>query len=314
MENSVEHKLVFTHVFKDHISRVFEVFANPQIYNEHIINEFINFFQFKKGSNFAELGCEFQFKWKNFFTVDMIIAEVIDTDCYKRIKFRTTKVEPIKFNYSLVIHFYWNSVEKNTFHVNELILDDPNHLNLVDEALNYSEKLHICQKAEIYLQSSIYELEQTESISISKNIKKVWDVVTNWELFHKYVPLVSESVVYDGPPTEVGTILRTINSTKKSENFLRVVKVSSNNENQMEFKLECFRGVPKCPNQELQFLLIKIDEESCFLSFKHVFKQYIKYELLSVISKDKKSILVDLKKNLEKEEKDDCSENGIKNR
>jgi len=54
------------------------------------------------------------------------------------------------------------------------------------------------------------------------------------------------------------------------------------------------------PKQDIELKLIEINENSCFLEFKHIFKQYIKEPVVQIISKDKKKILLTLKNVIEK--------------
>ena len=58
-----------------------------------------------------------------------------------------------------------------------------------------------------------------------------------------------------------------------------------------EYSMHCYQGVPLVPDQEIKFKIIRINEDSCFLEFKHVFKQKLKQNILDTITQDKKKIL-----------------------
>ena len=56
-------KLNFTYIFNEHIDRIWEIFSKYSILGKHIINDFLTYVHFKKGSDISEEGAEFQFKW-----------------------------------------------------------------------------------------------------------------------------------------------------------------------------------------------------------------------------------------------------------
>jgi hypothetical protein len=300
-EKENENKLCVSYVFKDHIERVFEIFKNKESGTE-IYKDFMDYLYITKGDDFATKGNELKFQWKDTLTVDMLVKDVIDTLNYKKVHFQTLKVQPLGINYEVIYHYYWNTIERTTLYFVETIFDNPEILKYVNSTYNQVEKIAICKKAEKLLQKSTSLLTQMESVVILKNIQSVWNVITDWNIFKKYCPMVCESVSYEGSSEALNTKMHLLNGSmeKTCEYHLKVIE-SRVGENQRNYTLDLYDGVPKSPQQELQFLLIDINEKCTFLSFKHVFKQPIKYDLIYAIQKDKKQILSLLKKNLERE-------------
>jgi hypothetical protein len=78
------------------------------------------------------------------------------------------------------------------------------------------------------------------------------------------------------------------------------VEVNDEDENsEWIYSMECYGGQPKPPLQTLSFTLYKVNNDSCFLEFKHTFHEPILYDVMQNISQDKQKILLELRKKLE---------------
>ena len=120
----------------------------------------------------------------------------------------------------------------------------------------------------------------------------MWEIISNRSNFRKLVPFIADEVIYEGDPNTVNTNLTLRWVNKKVECFLKVTNVSCDKKNIIwEYSMHCYQGVPLVPDQEIKFKIIRINEDSCFLEFKHVFKQKLKQNILDTITQDKKKIL-----------------------
>jgi ribosome-associated toxin RatA of RatAB toxin-antitoxin module len=288
-------RISVSYIFKDYIDRVFECFKRCEIINDIYKCDSLSI----KGGDWATKGAEIESTWRGLVQ-KFRVEEVKDTQYYKCIVYDIYKIIPVDITYKTYYHFYWNTIEKTTLYVVETVFQNPDHLEFVDKTYNQVEKIGICKMVEKYLQTSIMHLNQMESAIINLSIDKVWDVVTDWRVFKKFCPMICDNVVYDSSPMEINSQMHIFSEQSTSEFHLRVKEISICDE-ERNYILDYVDGKPKSPDQELHFKFISINKTSTFLSFKHIFKQPIKYELLYIIQKDKKQILSLLMKNMEKE-------------
>ena len=293
--------LIFSYVFKDNINRVWDCFRLPEIFNQTIKNKADNI-TILNGKHYGEVGTEVEYQWKNSMIIRFEVKEVINKEFYKRIRFYSTKIEPFDFKYSCVFHLHWNTIDKTTLFQHELIFDDPNSLKIIDLKHNKQEKMEMCKIIEKILAKRTEDLYQFESIIINTNIEKVWEVISDWKIFQKYVPIIGEQVDFEGGDPKVVGCRINIGHLSKNTKFSLKVLECLNSTDRKEYVLECLEGEPVSPKQELHFCLILVNEQITYLSFKHQFKESIKYELISSISREKKHILKELKKGIEREQ------------
>ena len=159
-------------------------------------------------------------------------------------------------------------------------------------------------KFDNYLKNTADNLYNIESIIIRKNRLKIWNIITDWNLFHHYAPCISEKVEYEGDKLVIGSIITLKWDSKNIVCRLKIVKIDKIDSNKnWTFVLECFEGKPNLPNQQLHFTITKISENSSFINFKHEFKEPLKYEYFDPLIKHKKNILKCLKNALKTQKK-----------
>jgi len=293
--------IIFSHVFKDNINRVWDCLRLPEIFNLTIKDKADNII-ILNGKNYGELGTQVEYQWKDLMRIRFEVQEVINEEFYKRIRFYSTKIEPLNLKYSCVFHLHCNTIDKTTLFQHELIFDDPNFLKTIDLKHNKQEKMEMCKKIEKILSKRTEDLYQFESIMINTNIEKVWRVISDWKIFQEYVPIIAEQVDFEGgDPKTVGCRINIGHLSKNTKFSLKVLQCL-NTIDKKEYVLEYLDGEPVSPKQELDFSLVLVNEQITYLSFKHQFKESIKYELISSIAREKKHILKELKKRIEREE------------
>jgi len=162
-------------------------------------------------------------------------------------------------------------------------------------------RLHVLKKFDEYLNSAKEITYQTETICLDMKRICAWSIISDWSNFKKLVPFIADEVVYDGNSHTVGSKL-TLKWVKKNvECFLKVSQVNCDKKSDVwKYAMTCIKPTPEVPNQEIHFKIIKTSESSCFLEFKHIFKQRVNKEIIDIIAKDKKKILLSLKENFSK--------------
>jgi hypothetical protein len=255
--------------------------------------------QIKNGSHYGEIGTILKLGWKNIFKVHFEVTDVVDTETYKRITFYTRKVKPYDLKYTLNFTFYWNSVESSTLFVHEMIFDNPESMKVIDLNHDKKEKLEMFQAIEKILKQRTEDIVQLETILIRKNIKEVWETILDWNKFKALVPMIADSVSYEGPVGQVGSLIHCKDATKKVEFDLKIILCDSSDSDNYQHHLECVGTSLRCPMQKLEFSLVKISVNNTFLEFKHKFKENVTDEHIQTVSKSKVKILTNLKKGLE---------------
>jgi uncharacterized protein YndB with AHSA1/START domain len=296
---STKPKILFYYVFRDHIERVWECLKSPEITAKSLKPK-VDTLTILKGSDFSEVGTVFQFWWKDEMFSEFEVKEVINTKNYKMIREYTTKLEPLSFKYTFTSHLYWNTHDHTTLFKSELIFDDLEALKVIDLKFTKQEKIDFCNGFENHLATRLDDLFQFESILINIDIEALWQVITDWNIFQKHVPFIGEEIKHEGNPLQIGSKIHIKNNSINSEFSLNVKKVLNEAEKK-EYVLELTESTqPQCPKQNLILSLLTIKKFLTSLTFKHEFKENTKYNLIHSVSEEKKNILLELKKKLEK--------------
>jgi hypothetical protein len=290
-------KITFTYLFEDNIIRVFNCFKSPEIFNQTL--KHAEEIDMKDGKYYDEIGTQVKFSWKKIFSVNFIVKQVIDNNYYKKLTFYANEVKPFNTLYTLNFHFYNNTIENSTLFVHEMIFDDELGMSLLGKNHDNREKIEMCQEIDRILKKKIDELYQYESIIINNKISRVWEEISDWNSLINLTPLIGDSVNYEGNKYEIGTIVNISDSIKNTYFILRLIKCEKFSNFQKSIIFECFNAYPKSPKQELHFEFIYCNENTTFVSFKHIFLEPVKYKHIKSISKNKIHILNEIKKKIE---------------
>ena len=298
-QKSTKPKILFYYVFRDHIERVWECLKSPQITCE-ALKPTVEAIPVLKGSDYSEVGTVTQFWWKGTMYNEFEVKEVINTKNYKMIRQYTTLLEPLPLKYTYISHLYWNSHDQTTLFKSELIYEDLDAFKVMDLTYTKQSKIDFCKGFENYMAKKLEDLFQFESILINIDIEALWQVITDWDLFQKLVPFIGEEIKHEGNPLQIGSKIHINNSIINSQYSLHVKKVLNEAEKK-EYILESTESTqPLCPKQNLIFSLLTIKKNFTSITFKHEFKENIKHSLINSVSEEKKNILLELKKKLEK--------------
>jgi hypothetical protein len=294
METTHEPNLLrVNYVFEASLERVFQMIKDPVSFTE-VYSPFLTNLECLSGENiFTDVGAEFKYTWKNNLTIYFKIKAVVDELNYKMINSHYHAVEPTKFQYNIIFKLYPVSTQMKTIMSLEVEFDSQDALNFYMLALNDSEKLSCLKNKENFLLKQL-DLKQEESVILPVNIKKVWDIVTDWKVFKKHVPDLAEEIEYEYDKDNVVEFVR-LKLSKEKEQCLKVVKKEFG-EQEGIYMLTIDDN--NSPTQEVILNLIFIDNSKCLLVFRHNFLVPVRYKSIQTLSENKKAILKTLKKSL----------------
>jgi hypothetical protein len=296
-------KIVTTWVYNHTMNRTWEIFKDLTK-TDSIVSDLRPPIQFSKGHNTYDIGNEFIVKWMGGVLMFKCI-ELIEEDFYKKISWEVKPEEFPELGYKYIYHLYKNTVEASVVLVWEILLNNPEKFILTknEEELATLLRQNLCQRWENFLKKSVIGLKQMESIIVSQQRERVWEVVSNWRKFQKIVPSLSDDVAFleeeSESNNEVGRLIELKWPTKKMKCNLKIIESDTSQQDCWKFCLECYEGIPIIPLQDIEFQLIELKGGKTFISFFHIFKEPLKLELINTISKDKKIMLLCLKKSLE---------------
>jgi hypothetical protein len=234
----------------------------------------------------------------------LIMAKNIDyfeTGTYNHIKICCDMKLPFLIKYENSFTLFSNSVEGSTYiKWEQTYIDiDRRKIPFLDKMLSDSKKQmkSLFEDINVFLKNRVSkQVVQTEAVIVNKPQLFVWKIVSDFREFIGHVAMVADVAEYEGEPNVVGSKVTLKWLDKKITCFLRVSLVCNLEDNEeWQYELECYDGVPKIPPQTLIFQVKKVNESSCLLTFKHIFQSELKQDYIALISKEKKQIISKLR-------------------
>lgn len=174
----------------------------------------------------------------------------------------------------------------------------------------FENKDEMCLATENYLMTTLTNLEENESISITKPIEEVWSFLENFEnqiYFYPDPNKIKVSII------DESTIIID-DYENKTKSTYKITKVCENMEKR-QIILELLETNVNLPKQKLSISLIKMDDNQCFIIFKHIMLEFIPFDVLMSYSSQKKKILKHLKAIMEEDKKENTQKetNSLQN-
>ena len=195
------------------------------------------------------------------------------------------------------MEFFWDSIKEVTIFNGQVnIAKSTSELKFVSEL----KKMNIFRVEEIdeHLKNNVRNLEQNESIMVNVPIDKLWNFITQMKNIQLFVNMPNFEIVNEG-----NNILKLVD--KSNNNFIRLIerekKVEDSN---YILYLESFDSLMSAPLQSMQIQLIKVNESTTLMIYKHIMLDYIPYNALLSNSGNKQKILKKIKKLMENKEKE----------
>ena len=195
--------------------------------------------------------------------------------------------------FSVDLEFYWDSREEVTIFNGSIYLAKSTSQ---DKIISLFKKFKIFPAEEIdeYLKNNVKNLEQDESILINTSIDKIINFVSQLQNIQLFINIPNTEIINEG-----NNILKVVD--KSNNNFIRLLKREKrNDESNFTMYLENFDSLVLMPLQSMQIQLIKVNDNSTLIIYKHIVLDYIPYNALKSNSANKQKILKKIKKILEK--------------
>lgn len=294
-----------SYVFKDSIDRVFEVYRNPELLMRAQEKFSVQIKPLDNSSDmFDTVGASFAYTLVGGVFCELTVENSTNEENYKMIQVRSNKVYPLNCNYRIKMCFYWCSLNYQTVLFEEVSFFHRQDPFLEELFFTYPAQMELRSKIiEHFLQELTFNLIQYESVIIRRQYKDVVNSVVNWNIFIQLSPTVADKVNIKGNAFKIGSSVTLY--YKKEKSILTVVR-NEEIEDKRYYELVLGEKNKKAPRQILKFTFIKVSENDTFLSFVHEFIEPIKFSIISKMEKNKKKILNELKRNLEKK----CKKNS----
>jgi hypothetical protein len=304
MESKSEnYKISYHQIFEAEFETVFMILKNWKITNKlcrDIIDNYSTDPLFIKGNCTYEVGNEWAFIWKGICKIYWKCCEVYKDDNYAHIKWLAYKTEPVNIPYYFNYYLRRNTLSNNCIFTLETIFLYSNlRLSEKEEKDAMDEREIIYSGLDLLIRNIEIPTEQIESITIKSDINTINQMILNLKYFQKLVPEICDKVEYTGTFLKKGDTLK-FHWFRKIKMVVDILITDVQVEdNKTIFAYECSDNKNMVPQQDVQWEIIKISDNNCFIIFRHMFKKHIKTQSLSQISEKKRKILMDLKIGIE---------------
>ena len=221
------------------------------------------------------------------------ITKITKSQCFCLIKAKSIQYPLDLIPFSVDLEFYWDSREEVTIFNGSIYLAKSTSQ---DKIISLFKKFKIFPAEEIdeYLKNNVKNLEQDESILINTSIDKIINFVSQLQNIQLFINIPNTEIINEG-----NNILKVVD--KSNNNFIRLLKREKrNDESNFTMYLENFDSLVLMPLQSMQIQLIKVNDNSTLIIYKHIVLDYIPYNALKSNSANKQKILKKIKKILEK--------------
>lgn len=178
-------KIKFSYIFNEYFNRVFECFA--EVNNSINFKNLISHLKFYKGERFDEENAEYSFCWKDYYHLKMNIEKVVKQPFYITIVHKSTYIDKVSIQISLIYSFLWESISEKTIFILELEYQDDFFTDLIKNDFTEEDMINICKGIEDYLSISLKGLETYTSICLNSTIEKVRKYLLYPNLFFKII-------------------------------------------------------------------------------------------------------------------------------
>ena len=213
---------------------------------------------------------------------------------YYQIRAKTIQ-HPLEYvPFTIQLEFFWDTIKEATIFNGQInIAKTTKQLKFISDF----KKMNIFPMEEIdeYLKNNVKNLEQNESILVNVSIDKLWDFCKQMKNIQLFISLPNTEIINEG-----NNIIKLIDKNS-NKNFIRLIqreeKIEDSN---YALFLESFDSLVNAPLQSMQIRLIKVNDNTTLIIYKHIMLDYIPYNALLSNSGNKQKILKKIKKLLEK--------------
>ena len=288
-----------TYIYNFPIEEVYKAFTDKELllkicqYRIHISNSLRDTFIEDEGN---ELSVVINGKQ----TIIIKIIKVTKSKNYYQIKAQTIQ-HPLEYiPFTINFELFWDSIKEVTIFNGQINISKSSSQ---EKAILLFKKANIFPTEEIeeYLKNTVKNLEQDESILINVNIDKFWNYILQLKSMQMFLDIPNTEVSNEG-----NNIIKFVFKSNNN-NFIRLIKREAKEEDsKYTLYLESFDSIlpSPMPLQSMQIQLVKVNDDSTLIIYKHIILDYMDYNALRSNSGNKQKILKKLKKILESKSED----------
>ena len=280
-----------TYIYNFPIEEVYKAFTDKDLllkiceYKIHILNTLRDTF-------IEDEGNELTLVIEGKHTIILRIIKVIKSKYYYQIKAKTIQHPLDYIPFTINFELFWDSIKEITVFNGQINISKSSSQ---EKAISIFKQARIFPTEEIdeYLKNMVKNLEQDESILVNVNIDILWDFIIKLENIQMFLNMSNTEVSNEG-----NNIIKFVD--KANKNIIRLIEREKKVEDSSyTLYLESFDSILPMPLQSMQIQLVKVNDESTLIIYKHILLDYIPYNALLSNSGNKQKILKKLKKILE---------------
>jgi hypothetical protein len=246
----------------------------------------------KRETTLDDTGNEFNIIWNNTLKYNFKVDNTVNLPYFKSFTHKSLNNPSSTSDFINTYSFFWNSTDKVTIFKFIGTQNDNEHKNIICDYI-MENKDSMCLTTENYLMKTVNNLEENESISIDKSIEDVWNFISDINNQIYFYPNNKIKInIIDDEQFEIVDI---------ENNTVMTFKVSriEMNEDKKQFICELIHSNVSLPKQKVLICLVRMDDNQCFVIFKHFILEYIPFDILMSYSSTKKKVLRNIKSLLE---------------
>ena len=280
-----------TYIYNFPIEEVYKAFTDKDLllkiceYKIHISNSLRDTF-------IEDEGNELSIIINGKHTIILKIIKVTKSKYYYQIKAKTIQHSLDYIPFTINFELFWDTIKEVTIFNGQINISKSSSQ---EKAISIFKQAKIFPTEEIdeYLKNTVKNLEQDESILVNVNIDEFWNFVLKLQNIQMFLNIPNTKVSNEG-----NNIIKFVD--KNNNNIIRLImrekKIEDSN---YTLFLESFDSVLTMPLQSMQIQLVKVNDNSTLIIYKHIILDYIPYNALLSNSGNKQKILKKVKKILE---------------
>ena len=285
-------KKSFYYIFHSPLDKVYNIFKTPNLFTTTFFQN-IKIISMKRETTLDDTGNEFNIIWNNTLKYNFKVDNTVNLPYFKSFTHKSLNNPSSTSDFINTYSFFWNSTDKVTIFKFIGTQNDYEHKNIICDYI-MENKDSMCLSTENYLMKTVNNLEENESISIDKSIDDVWKFISDINNQVYFYPNNKIKInIIDNEKFEI------VDIENKTVMTFKVSKMEMN-EDKKQFQCELVNSSVSLPKQKVMICLVRMDENQCFVIFKHIILEYIPFDILMSYSSTKKKVLRNIKSLLEK--------------
>ena len=280
-----------TYIYNFPIEEVFKAFTDKELILK-VCEYKIHISDILRDTFIEDEGNELTVVIDGKYTIIIKIIKVIKSKNFYQIKAKTIQ-HPLEYiPFTINFELFWDSIKEVTIFNGQINISKSSSQ---EKIISIFKKAKIFPTEEIdeYLKNTVKNLEQDESILVNINIDIFWNFITQLQNIQLFLNMPNTEISNEG-----NNIIKVVD--KKNNNFIRLIerekKIEDSN---YTLYLESFDSLLSMPLQSMQIQLVKVNDNSTLIIYKHIILDYIPYNALRSNSGNKQKILKKIKKILE---------------